>query len=200
MDKNNFIAACKNEKNAKVKTRMLAVNMVRNEDHTIVDTAKFLMQNIQWVNRWLTCFGQDGIDRLRNLPKEGRPPLISREDMYGMIVEATKMPVFTPKIFRKFIHDKTGVCLHITHVRWILHSHDMTPKKPQPVHVRRASKKTCRNWQYRMKSIISGVKNTKTTLMYEDDAGSSLIRTELSRYGPRKERRKLSLTPATMKK
>ena len=138
--KGKLYLAFKKEKDPKMRSRMLAVHMVRNRGLGVEETAENLMQSPNWVRMWVGRYDQGGFDALRDLPKSGRPRSISRETVDQLVGEAVRSRC-TPEKLQRHIHDETGTKLHITYVRKIMRARRLTPKEPQKVHINRAGKK-----------------------------------------------------------
>ena len=68
------------------------------------------------------------------------------------------------------IHEETGVKLHTTYIRKILCRRGLSPKRPQMIHVNRASKKTVRNWQYRLRKQIPCLRRAGFAVVVQDES------------------------------
>ena len=73
----------------------------------------------------------------------------------------------TPKKLRIHILQNT---YHITHVRHLLHKWNPNPKVPQKLHVRVASKDTCRKWNKRIILRIEKAKKKDFTVFIQDES------------------------------
>ena len=71
--------ACKKEKNHKVRTRMIAVRMVRARNISVDETADILIRCPNWVRNWLRRYDEGGLEGLRDLPRCGRPRSIESQ-------------------------------------------------------------------------------------------------------------------------
>ena len=83
--------ACKKEKDHKVRTRMVAVRMVRVLSMSVDETANIMVHCPTWVSDWLRRYDRG----LRDLPRSGRPTKIPREIMKRIIDSAVR-PGCTP--------------------------------------------------------------------------------------------------------
>ena len=119
--------AYRKEKDSRVVPRMLAVHMVRVRKMSTGETAANLMRSERWVHRWLERFDAGSLDGLRDLPRTGRPPKISRYTM-ARIIEQSVQPKCTPRERQKTIREETGTRLHITNVRKTIRRYGLTPK------------------------------------------------------------------------
>ncbi len=149
----DFKKAYKKEKDPKIRPRMLAVHMyyVRNKD--VQEIAQDLLQCPNWVTRWVERFEKEGLDGFRDLPKCGRPVKISHKKMDQIILKTSSEHI-TPVQLQQILFTETGITLHITHVRKIMHRYNLSPKKPNLINVNRANKRTVSNWKYHLKKKI----------------------------------------------
>ena len=67
-------------KNYKVRTRMVAVRMVRVRNMPVEETADILVRCSMWVRDWLRRYDEGGLEGLRDLPRCGRPRRISSDE------------------------------------------------------------------------------------------------------------------------
>ena len=63
--------ACKKEKDHKVRTRMVAICMVRVPNISVEETADILVRCSMWVRDWLRRYDEGGLEGLRDLPRCG---------------------------------------------------------------------------------------------------------------------------------
>ena len=64
--------ACKKEKDQNIRTRMVAVRMVRVLDMSADETASIRVHCPTWVRDWLRCYDEGGLKGLRDLLRCGR--------------------------------------------------------------------------------------------------------------------------------
>ena len=64
--------ACKKEKDHKVRTRMVAVRMVRVRNMPVEEAADILVRCPAWIRKWLRCYDEGGLQGLRDLPRCGQ--------------------------------------------------------------------------------------------------------------------------------
>lgn len=167
--KKELYLAFKKEKNPKIRSRMLAVHMVRVRGLGVEEVAANLMQSANWVRMWVGRYDLGGLDALRDLPKSGRPRSVPREIMDRLVEEAVRSGC-TPERLQRRVHEQAGKKLHITYIRKIMHAHRLTPKEPQRIHVNRAGKKAVQDWQYRFRKRIPCLEEGGFTLVDEDEA------------------------------
>ena len=97
-------------------------------------------------------------------PRSGRPPLISHKTLQKIEQEFKRISDgMTPKKLMQFIFDWTNITYHISHVCRLMHKWNLKPKVPQKLHVRAASKDTCRKWN---KRIILRIKKERFYRIY----------------------------------
>ena len=149
--------ACKKEKDHKVRTRMVAVRMVRVLNISVEETASILVRCSTWVRDWLRRYDEGGLEGLRDLPRCGRPRRILRNVMDEIIAKVADCRI-TPMGLQQYIRAQTGTRFHITYVRKIMRLYNLSPKVAQKIHINRAGKKAVWNWRYYLKRRISCLK------------------------------------------
>ena len=147
--------AYKKEKDHKVRTRMIAVRMVRARNISVDETADILIRCPNWVRNWLRRYDEGGLEGLRDLPRCGRPRRITRDAMDAIVANVAGCRI-TPVGMQQYIRAQTGTSLHITYVRKIMHLYNLTPKVAQKIHINRADRKAIWNWRYYLKRTHSG--------------------------------------------
>ena len=132
-----LLQAYKKEKPSKKKERMYAICMIQINNHTIAETARQMFCTYNSVRNWLDSFKKYGLEGLEDLPRLGRPPLITHKKL--LKIERTFKKIsggMTSKKLMKFIFDRTSITYHITHICRLMHKWDLKPKVPQKVHAR----------------------------------------------------------------
>ena len=81
--------ACKKEKDHKVRTRIVAVRMVRVLSMPVDETVDILVRCPMWVRNRLRRYDDGGLEGLRDLPRCGRPRRIPQTARYGLISSRT---------------------------------------------------------------------------------------------------------------
>ena len=81
--------ACKRERDQKVRTRMIAVRMVRVRNMSVDETADILVRCPTWVRDQLRRYDEGGLEGLRDLPRCGRPRRILRDVIDEIITRAS---------------------------------------------------------------------------------------------------------------
>ena len=122
--------ACKKEKDHKVRTRIVAVRMVRVLNMSVDETASILVHCPTWVRDWLRRYDEGGLEGLRDLPRCGRPRRITRDAMDAIVANVAGCRI-TPAGMQQYIRAQTGTSLHITYVRKIMRLYNLSPKVAQ---------------------------------------------------------------------
>ena len=152
-----------------VAVRMLAVLLVLRDGMDIQHTATTVHHCKTWVRKWVNRFEAQGVDGLYDLPRSGRPRIISKQKMDNIMSKATKT-LFTPAMLQQTVLHSTGIKFHITHIRKIMHSYGMSAKSVQKYHINHASISAVRSWQQRMKKRISRLKKAGFVIAKLDEA------------------------------
>ena len=132
--------ACKKEKNHKVRTRMVAVRMVRVRNMSVNETADIQGHSPHWVRDRLRRYDEGGLKGLLDLPRCGWPRRILQNVMDEMIAKVADCHI-TPMSLQQYIRAQTGTSLHITYVRKIMRLYNLPPKVAQKIHINRAGRK-----------------------------------------------------------
>ena len=144
-ERDDLKKAYKKEKDLKVRTRILAVNMVCNENLKINEAVACLMQCPDWIGIWIQRFNTDGLDGLRDLPRSGRPPKIPLQEMDKIMKQASQTPT-TPATLHQQIFQKTKVKLHLTCVRELMCKYSLPLKRTTSIHINATSKEFVDGW------------------------------------------------------
>ena len=180
-ERDDLKKAYKKEKDLRVRARILAVNMVCSEGFKINEAAACLMQCPDWVGMWIQRFNTDGLDGLRDLPRSGRPPKISIQEMDKIMKQASQTPT-TPAALYQQIFQKTKVRLHIAHVRELMRKYGLSSKRTTSIHTNAAGKEFVKTWQRNLKRYIPRLEMQGFTLVVEDESFFIRGRTEGCRY------------------
>ncbi len=164
-----LLQAYKKEKYGKKKERLHAMCIIKINKSTIAETASQMFCTCNSVRNWLDSFEKYGLEDPP--PRSGRPPLISHKTLQKIEQEFKRISDgMTPKKLIQFIFYRTRITYHITHVRRLMHKWNLKPKVPQKVHVRAASKDTCRKWKNRIISRIEKAKKKGFTVFIQDES------------------------------
>ncbi len=169
MNKLESLETAYRKEHADVAMRMIAVLMILKNGEDVQTVAKNLCYCTNWVRKWVGRFEEHGIDGLYNLPRSGRPRLISKKRMDSIMSKAMST-LFTPIMLQQTIDYSTGVKLHITHIRKIMHQYGMSAKTAQKYHINRASISAVHSWQQRIKKRILRLKEDGFVIAMADEA------------------------------
>ena len=159
--------ACK--KIHKVRTRMVAVRMVRVFDMSVEETASIQVHCPTWVRNRLRRYDEGGLEGLRDFPRCGRPRIIPRNVMDEIIANVAGCRI-TPMGLQQYIRAQTGTIFHITYVRKIMRLHNLSPKVAQKIHINMAGRKAVWNWRYYLKRRISCLEKEGFVVIMQDEA------------------------------
>ena len=134
--------AYKNERDARVRERILLIMRVSSDKQHIESVARELHRARSWAYKWHKRYGDDGLEGLRDRQRSGKPPAIPKEEMDKIKQELSDSN--TGWDFRQvtnIIQKRTGVRHHEVYTRRLLHKWGFKSKVPQKRFVRRASRK-----------------------------------------------------------
>jgi putative transposase len=162
--------AYKKEKDSNVKERILLVRRVKIDKQEASSVAENeLKRSRWWAYKWLHRFDKDGLDGLKDQPRTGRPPDVSKDVM--MKIKQELADSNTGWDFRQvmdLIYMKTGVIYHEVHVYRLLHKWEIKSKVPQKRFVNTASKKDKRKFKKRVKQILSRLKTGWNVIVQDE--------------------------------
>jgi putative transposase len=126
--------ACRMEKDADVRERILLVRRVRvnNEIAAMVAEKEFHRSRWGWAYKWLKRFDKLGLDGLKDKHRSGRPSEVSEETFAEIRRELSENSSGwkAKEIMNIIIHERTGVRYHeVHHVYRLLHKWGFKPKK-----------------------------------------------------------------------
>jgi transposase len=133
--------AYRHESDADVRERILLVRRVRAEGKTVTDVAKNeLHRSRAWAYKWLKRYDIDGLDGLKDRPRNGGPPVVPEKKLLKIRNELSeKSSGWRAKEIMDVIK-RTGVRYHEVHVYRILHRWGFSSKVPQKRFVKAPSK------------------------------------------------------------
>ncbi len=82
MSSHALTMAYKNEHDAHVKERMLAVIQVSLDKQHIESVAQKLHRSRTWAYKWYKRYGDEGLEGLKDRPRSGKPSTVSKEVKY----------------------------------------------------------------------------------------------------------------------
>ena len=140
------------EEDAKVKERILMnIRLLGGKStYEVGDELRCVPSKVQY---WKSRFEKEGVEGLRDRPKSGRPPLLSRREevVIRRIIERphiTKEGVssWATTHVKELIRRKAGVTYTTRHVVRLMHRWGFEKIKPRPEHCRAASKQMRRQF------------------------------------------------------
>jgi len=139
--KNELIKLYKKEANPKVKERLLFVIKVKYDNIIPAYACDELHRSRPWGSYWWDRFSTQGVMGLKNKPKSGRHPDISKEITHEIKSElASSKQGWSTKQVTDLIITKSGIKYHFTHIYRLMHKWGFKQKVPRKVHVNTASK------------------------------------------------------------
>jgi transposase len=141
------------EKNVDVRERLLLVRrvLVDNEQAARVAEKEFYRSR-WWAYKWLKRFAEAGLDGLKNLPRTGRPPEVSKERFAEIKRELSEnLAGWRAKEIMNIIYDRTGVRYHEVHIYRLLHKWKFSPKVPRKRFINTASNKEKKVFKKRLR-------------------------------------------------
>ncbi len=132
MNEQELIQACKDEKDVRVKERLLLARQVLFDDQTASHVAKSLGHVRSWAYKWLDRFKEYGADGMHDRQRTGRPPKIPRKKLAIMEKQIAEGPSGrSAKQVMGLIYEKTGTKYHEVHVYGPLHRWGCAPREAQ---------------------------------------------------------------------
>jgi putative transposase len=133
----------KNERDARVRERILLVIRISSDKQRIDSVARELHRSRSWAYKWYKRYNDEGLEEgMKDKPRSGKPPITSKETMDEIKQELSGSS--TGWDFRQvmdLIQKKTGIRYHKVHVYRLLHRWGFSSKVPQKRFVRTASQK-----------------------------------------------------------
>ena len=130
----------RNERDARVRERILLVIRISSDKQHIESVAKELHRARSWAYKWHKRYRDEGMEGLRDRPRSGKPSAMPKEEMDKIKQELSDSN--TGWDFRQvtnIIQKRTGVRHHEVHIRRLLHKWGFKSKVPQKRFVRTAS-------------------------------------------------------------
>jgi len=125
--------AYRNERDGRVKERILLVVRVSSDSQHIESVVKELHRSRAWAYKWYKRYNDEGLDGLRDRPRSGKPSDISKEETDKIRKELSDSNTggWGIKQVMDLIQKETGVYYHNEHIRRLLHKWGFSPKVPQ---------------------------------------------------------------------
>jgi putative transposase len=131
-------AAYGRKKDLKVKERMKMVLGVL-EGLSTYEVAERLRCPQPNVVYWKRRFAEEGLEGLKDRPRSGRPPKVTRWKLKRIRKLVEKKQYWTATEVMKLVCEKTGVQYSLMHVTRLLHSWGLSKQRPRKKHVNAAS-------------------------------------------------------------
>ena len=128
------------QKDARVKERMLLVLNVVYYGKIAAHVAREIHKSKGWASQWLKRYREKGLEGLKDRPKGGRHPKVSRQVEYRIktILKESNQG-WTTKQVEEMIIKESGARYHHNHIYRILRRWGFKQKVPRKVHVNTAS-------------------------------------------------------------
>jgi putative transposase len=138
MDLETLEEACRQEKDPKVRERLLMVMGVLDGKTTrqVAADLRCPQPNIVY---WKRRFEEEGLEGLKDRPRSGRPPKVASWKLTRIKTLIEKKQCWTATEVMKLIYEKTGVEYSLMHVTRLLHSWGLSKQRPRKRHINAAS-------------------------------------------------------------
>ena len=131
-------AACRREKDLKVKERMkMALGVLEGlSTYEVAERLRCPQPNVVY---WKRRFAEEGLEGLKDRPRSGRPPKVTRWKLQRVKTLIERKQCWTATEVMKLICEKTGVQYSLMHVTRLLHSWGLSKQRPRKKHINAAS-------------------------------------------------------------
>ena len=137
MKREELLQLYREEKDPNVKDRLMLNIKVRFEDVSITKAARSLGKATSWGSKWFSRFAKADVEGLRNLPRSGRPPRITREEAEKIWKEMDGKQYWTAAKTRELVSGETGVRYSLSSIYKMLKRWEYSLKVPVKRHIRR---------------------------------------------------------------
>jgi putative transposase len=128
-----------NEKDPRVRERLLLVVRVEGDGQVPARVARELHRSRPWTSYWLGRYREEGVEGLRDKPRDGRPSKLSEEVQEEIKRElSSRKQGWTTEQVTHLIEERGHVRYHFTHVYRLMHRWGFKEKVPQRRHVNTA--------------------------------------------------------------
>jgi len=130
--------ACGREKDLKVKERMkMALGVLEGlSTYEVAERLRCPQPNVVY---WKRRFAEEGLEGLKDRPRSGRPPKVTRWKLQRVKTLIERKQWWTATEVMKLICEKTGVQYSLMHVTRLLHSWGLSKQRPRKKHINAAS-------------------------------------------------------------
>jgi len=131
-------AAYGREKGLKVKERMkMALGVLEGlSTYEVAERLRCPQPNVVY---WKKRFEEEGLEGLKDRPRSGRPPKVTRWKLQRIKTLVEKKQCWTATEVMKLIYEKTDVQYSLMHVTRLLHSWGLSKQRPRRKHINAAS-------------------------------------------------------------
>lgn len=132
----------RSEEDPKVKERLLFILRVEGDGAVPSQVAeRELHRSRPWASYWLDRYLKEGVEGLKDKPRNGRPPKLPANIALAIRRElAESNQGWTTEQVAEMIAERGGVKYHFTHIYRLLYKWGFKQKVPKKVHVNTASK------------------------------------------------------------
>jgi len=132
--------AYRQEADPRTKERLLFVLRVEGDGQVPAHAARELRRSRPWASYWLGRYAREGVDGLRDKPREGRPPKLPKAVQLEIRRElSSRKEGWTTEQVTRLIEGRGHVTYHFTHVYRLMHRWGFSEKVPRKRHVNTAS-------------------------------------------------------------
>ena len=140
LTKSQLVNLYKKENDSKVKERLLLIIKVREDNEIPFRVVKELHRSNPWAFDWLKRYDIEGLERLKDKAKDGRPSELSKETSYQIKKELKESNQgWTTKQVKELIIKKSEIKYHYTPICRILRKWGFKQKVPRKIHVNTAA-------------------------------------------------------------
>lgn len=152
--KNELEELYRGEEDPSVRERLLLLLRVEGDGMIPARVAKELHRSRFWTSFWLGRYREEGVEGLRDKPREGRPSRLSEEVQVEIRKElSSRKQGWTTEQVSQLIAERGKVKYHFTHIYRLMHTWGFKEKVPRKRHVNTASREEKedfkkRTWSY----------------------------------------------------
>ena len=138
----------RNERDARVKERLLLIIRVSYDKQHIESVSLELHKSRAWAYKWYKRYNDEGMKGLIDKPRSGRPSFMTEEEIVKIRKELSSSNTgWDTKEVMDLIEKKTGIKYHEDHIRRLLHQWGFSLKAPEKKFVKRASKREIKHFK-----------------------------------------------------
>jgi putative transposase len=146
--------AYRNERDARVKERLLLIIRVSFDKQHVELVASELHKSRAWAYKWYKRYNDEGMKGLIDKPRSGRPSFMYEDDIVKIKQELSSSNTgWDTKEVMNLIQKKTGIKYHQDHIRRLLYQWGFSLKAPEKRFVKRASKREIMDFKKGYKTV-----------------------------------------------